>query len=235
MNIPQVYVSEVFESIQGEGVLAGYRTLFIRLQGCHVGCTWCDTKYSWKQSQKHAWKAVDFLQHITKLVDGRDVWLCFTGGEPLEQFESLQWLIEKLFRNGIEKLSIETSGMPMPDRKHIIDITLCDVFHSISPKLPSAIGRRFSDAMLMKVVQFWHEAVSVPFKLQFKFVISTTEDLSAVSRLLAQIPVMQHPVILQIEHARIRTPKLIEQCVAFTLNHPDVRLSAQLHRVLQLQ
>ena len=49
-----VRVAEVFTSIQGEGVSLGLPSVFVRLQGCSVGCTWCDTKYSWDASHGRA-------------------------------------------------------------------------------------------------------------------------------------------------------------------------------------
>ena len=45
--MPSVRISELFHSIQGEGPSAGTPAHFLRLQGCDVGCTWCDSKYTW--------------------------------------------------------------------------------------------------------------------------------------------------------------------------------------------
>jgi len=45
-ELDKVQLNEVFVSIEGEGIFAGTKTLFIRFSGCHLRCYWCDTKYS---------------------------------------------------------------------------------------------------------------------------------------------------------------------------------------------
>src|SRR6267143_81499 len=47
-------IAETFYSIQGEGATAGLPAIFVRLQGCTVGCAWCDTKYSWDPTAARA-------------------------------------------------------------------------------------------------------------------------------------------------------------------------------------
>jgi len=74
-------VAEVFASLQGEGVTAGLPSAFIRLQGCSVGCVWCDTKYSWDPAKGEA-RDVETLLRDVKAIGLSNV--VVTGGEPLE-------------------------------------------------------------------------------------------------------------------------------------------------------
>jgi len=68
-------VNEIFTTIQGEGFLAGSPATFIRLQGCSVGCPWCDTKYTW-----HAGGSPMSAEEIVAQVRRKHV--VITGGEP---------------------------------------------------------------------------------------------------------------------------------------------------------
>lgn len=74
-------VSEIFHSIQGEGLYTGSPTLFIRTQGCNVGCQWCDTKKSWslKHGRDYSYTELKELIPMDEFTH-----LCITGGEPLQ-------------------------------------------------------------------------------------------------------------------------------------------------------
>jgi 7-carboxy-7-deazaguanine synthase len=102
-------VAEVFYSIQGEGVTAGLPAVFVRLQGCTVGCSWCDTKYSW---DPEAGSAVD----LDALVEEVSAYPCrravVTGGEPLES-PSFALLLKALGVQGFT-IEVETSGTVPP-------------------------------------------------------------------------------------------------------------------------
>jgi 7-carboxy-7-deazaguanine synthase len=102
-------VAEVFYSIQGEGVTAGLPAVFVRLQGCTVGCSWCDTKYSW---DPEAGSAVD----LDALVEEVSAYPCrravVTGGEPLES-PSFALLLKALGVEGFT-IEVETSGTVPP-------------------------------------------------------------------------------------------------------------------------
>ena len=76
-------VVETFHSLQGEGHHCGRSAFFIRLAGCKVGCTWCDTKYSWPL-ENHPRKSIDSLaQEAAKAAERGAAFTVITGGEPL--------------------------------------------------------------------------------------------------------------------------------------------------------
>ena len=78
-NLDTTYqVNEIFHTIQGEGAMQGAPATFIRLQGCTVGCPWCDTKYTWKAGGKRM-TVRQILEAIGKEIRPLIV---ITGGEP---------------------------------------------------------------------------------------------------------------------------------------------------------
>lgn len=242
-NIPKLHINEIFSSIQGEGKLAGYYTHFIRLQGCRVGCPWCDTKQSWKKNsaKKNIWSCLDLSKEILRNMKEKD-WICITGGEPFEQVESLVWLVEKLNRDFRRNISIETSGMialdakgnmEVPDKKYLTDLYLEGVFFSVSPKLPSALGNRFKQNNLVKIISTYLAIVDEPYKLQFKFVIGSKLDLQALESYFSTIKPDCH-LYLQMEDSKLGT-MLVEDAIAFVKQFNSFRLTTQQHKILNVR
>lgn len=96
-------VSEIFHSLQGESTRAGLPTVFVRLTGCPLRCTWCDTEYAFSGGETMT--LGDVLIEVAKL-GARQV--CVTGGEPLAQKACLP-LLGALCDAGYS-VSLETSG-----------------------------------------------------------------------------------------------------------------------------
>ncbi|WP_374277151.1 7-carboxy-7-deazaguanine synthase QueE [Azonexus sp.] len=96
-------LTEIFFSLQGEASRAGLPTVFVRLTGCPLRCTWCDTTYSFTGGQPSSVEAV--LAEVARY-PARQV--CVTGGEPLAQKECLA-LLTALCDAGYD-VSLETSG-----------------------------------------------------------------------------------------------------------------------------
>ena len=96
-------VIEVFHSIQGEGLLTGVRTTFVRTARCNLRCRWCDTTYSFGPGYERSIRSL-----LAEVRRNRTRHVCLTGGEPLLQRESLE-LVRSLSERGLTTV-IETGG-----------------------------------------------------------------------------------------------------------------------------
>ena len=102
-------ITEIFKSIQGEGTRAGLPCIFVRLTGCNLRCTWCDTAYAFHGGKKYTVEGVlDAVRALAGEGNGRISLVEITGGEPLLQPETPA-LAEKLLAEGYTVM-IETSG-----------------------------------------------------------------------------------------------------------------------------
>lgn len=107
-----MYVTEIFKSIQGEGTRAGRPCIFVRLTGCNLRCTWCDTAYAFHGGQKMSVDdVVERVERLNELSSGESAGVPLvelTGGEPLLQ-EEIYPLAERLLGAGYTVM-VETSG-----------------------------------------------------------------------------------------------------------------------------
>lgn len=99
----QLKIHEIFHSLQGESNLVGLPTVFVRLTGCPLRCTWCDTEYAFHGGQWQSYGEIleQVKQHNTPYV-------CVTGGEPLAQ-KRVHGLLDLLVDEGFT-VSLETAG-----------------------------------------------------------------------------------------------------------------------------
>jgi len=176
-----VRISEIFHSIQGEGLLLGVPTVFIRTSGCNLRCRWCDTPYaSWNPEGEEM-----TLPAIMERVRGYNCrHVVLTGGEPMVA-SGIRELASKLRGEGFH-ITIETAATVAPDG------IACDLA-SLSPKLANstpdeeAAGpwRERHEATRWKpeVIRMWLEAGPC----QLKFVVSREEDLPEIEELLNEI------------------------------------------------
>jgi 7-carboxy-7-deazaguanine synthase len=100
-----MYLIEIYKSIQGESSFAGLPCIFVRLAGCNLRCSWCDSEYTFKGGYQQSLEQVE--QTMAMLAPVRLVE--FTGGEPMLQAKELIPLMHRLFAQGYQ-LMIETSG-----------------------------------------------------------------------------------------------------------------------------
>ncbi|MGH8458798.1 MAG: radical SAM protein, partial [Nevskiales bacterium] len=101
--VDRLRITEIFHSLQGESRSVGLPTVFVRLTGCPLRCTYCDTEYAFTGGE---WMTLDAILAQVERYGARHV--CVTGGEPLAQKDCLP-LLRRLCDTGRE-VSLETSG-----------------------------------------------------------------------------------------------------------------------------
>jgi len=201
---PALPINELFESLQGEGVLAGVPSVFIRTSGCNLRCWFCDSYHtSWEPT--HAWMGLDEIIAAVDEFDADHVVL--TGGEPLIHDASMS-LINRLVDRGYH-ITVETNGTIAPPPETRIDLA------SISPKLasstptperpPAGSDTAETDDVAVDDWQQRHEANRIDydaltalverFGFQLKFVLTGRDDLPEIEELIADLRAEAEPKI----------------------------------------
>jgi organic radical activating enzyme len=174
-------VSEVFgPTIQGEGPLAGRAAQFVRLGGCNLSCSWCDTPYTWDDEhydleQENPRVRVDVALSMVR----PNLLTVLTGGEPLMHQRRPAW---ELLLHGISRrkncpIQLETNGTLPPNQVTRAYLNAA----TISPKLANAgQHRRHQDPTLHPAwVDLVHSESALAAATVLKFVVETEADVDA--------------------------------------------------------
>jgi 7-carboxy-7-deazaguanine synthase len=200
-------VTEIFQSIQGEGTRAGRPCVFVRFTGCDLRCRWCDTAYAFQGGEEltRAEVVAGMERYPTRLA-------CLTGGEPLLQPE-LPELCRELLERGWE-VSVETHGQRPLDALPREVIRVADVKPPGSGEMATELG--------------WLERLAPHDEV--KFVVSSEADFrwsAEVARrhgLPGRVAILLSPVFGEVE------PK---ELVRWLLEDGlEARLSLQLHKLV---
>lgn len=173
-------VNEIFgPTIQGEGIHAGRLVGFLRLAGCNLACSWCDTPYSWdwdrfdKRSESHRWDIADVVQVLDDMAVERVV---VTGGEPMLQQKGIVELAKHLPMIDFE---IETNGTIAPNESTNDAVAL----YTVSPKLSHAgdeLDKRLNVRSMAAFAERAWDGQAV-----FKFVVGVPADLDEVYEIVS--------------------------------------------------
>lgn len=157
-------INEIFYSIQGEGKWTGFPNIFIRTTGCNLRCSYCDTKYAYKQG------VVKTTQEISKDIKKYNCKkICITGGEPLLQKDIYQLITHLIHSN--YKILIETNGSLNLDNLKDTD----KIVISLDIKTPSS---KMHKKMLLKNINILRK------KDQIKFIIKNKKDYNYAKKLI---------------------------------------------------
>ncbi|HEY7168455.1 MAG TPA: 7-carboxy-7-deazaguanine synthase QueE [Candidatus Binatia bacterium] len=173
-------IAEIFYSLQGEGILVGMPSIFIRTSGCNLRCVWCDTPYTSWEPEGEEW-TVNEIVDKTSRYNARHV--VITGGEPFLAVD-LSDLTDRLKALGTH-ITIETAAT-------IFKPVACDLM-SMSPKLSNSTPWNRAHGKFAKS----HEAHRVNFEVigeflqsydyQLKFVVDDAKDFSEVRGILEKL------------------------------------------------
>jgi 7-carboxy-7-deazaguanine synthase len=217
-------ISEIFYSLQGEGFLAGFPSVFVRLAGCPLRCRWCDTKYAWEQTAGTHYSIEKILQTLRQ-------WPCkfivITGGEPMINSDLLQ-LAQEL-KAAEKHITIETAGIA-----YVPDLP-CDLM-SISPKLSNstpddlALAAIHEDSRLDIAVL--RELID-NYNYQLKFVVDSPDDLPEIRQTIDEIGNVDSRKVMLMPQAVTRDELLAKSLmVADMCKQTGFAFSQRLHLLL---
>ena len=207
-NIPALSVSETFVSLQGESVWAGWPCFFIRLSGCNLRCTYCDTRYAYNEGEKR-----DIPGLIDEWRQSRIALVQVTGGEPLLQAETLT-LLDALVNEGA-KVLLETNG------SLVLGNVPREVIKIVDRKTP---GSGMEESFLAENLQWLNQGD------QLKFVITDRKDYEWAREEVIRLCLLFYTEVLFSPAWRGLAPfHLAEWIIADRLS---VRFQIQLHKIL---
>ena len=204
----QLRISEIFFSLQGETRRIGLPTVFIRLTGCPLRCTYCDTSYAFTGGQN-----MSLAEILSQVASYAPRYVCVTGGEPLAQKNALPLMVV-LCDAGYE-VSLETSGA--------LDIAGVDarVMRVLDIKTPAS-GEEGKNR--------WGNLALLTAHDEIKFVLCDENDYQWAKQMLQQHRLAEKcEVTFSPAHASLDATQLAEWIVRDSL---PVRMQVQLHKIL---
>jgi 7-carboxy-7-deazaguanine synthase len=200
-------INEIFYSLQGEGLLVGTPSIFLRTSGCNLRCTYCDTTYAYTKGTEM--KIQEILDEVNKFPCAH---ICITGGEPLFQKDTPK-LIEFLLKKNYT-VCLETNGSysikKLVGKKSLII--------SLDVKCPSSGSHEQMNL---------NNIFCLSKKDQLKFIIKNKEDYLYAKKILKKY----HPVCSVFFQPIWGTdPKKLASWILH--DGLPVRLSVQLHKII---
>lgn len=206
--LPMLKISEIFFSAEGEGLRQGEPTIFIRLSGCNLRCSFCDTRYAWEDGREL--RLEEIITQIARIKKKYPVnWVCLTGGEPLLQ--EVRPLVRWLKRAGY-RIHLETNGTR--------PLSFIPDWLAVSPKPPNYLITRDCRQQADEV----------------KLVVSRSLTLEEIKK-MRQALAKRIPLLLQPQSSAAWSYKkawrLYLQAVQAGLK--NIRLACQLHKIYAIK
>lgn len=209
---------EIFETVEGEGTRAGFPTVFVRLFGCNLRCTWCDTTYSYAPYKPEMTLSIEEIVERVSAYSSKHV--CLTGGEPLLYGRKSLALVNAIASiPGMRDVHIETNGA-MDLQPFLEHVTSPLVRYVMDFKLPAS-GE--TDKMNLGNLALLRG------KDELKFVIGSIEDFHYARQILEEHPTEALPLFSPVWET-MPPARLVELMLEHKLSH--VKMNLQIHKVI---
>jgi 7-carboxy-7-deazaguanine synthase len=205
-------ISEIFYSIEGEGIEIGRPEIFVRLSGCNLNCSWCDTKYALVGG-----KEMDINSVLKEVSHFPCQSVSITGGEPLIQMGEVCQLVKELKQLDYW-VQLNTNGTLFSEEI----FNLADLI-SMDCKCPSS-EMKSKDEVLRKTLKLFNS------KTQFKFVISNMRDYKYAIRKVSYLLSEAKNIIFQPEWSSREFAK--EMAFRIGKSKCNIRLILQQHKMI---
>lgn len=193
--LSKIPLMEIFgPTIQGEGMVVGQKTMFVRTAGCDYSCSWCDSSFTWDGSGKHLitqMTAEEIWAELKRLGGDGFSFVTISGGNPV-LLRNLEALITLLKANNI-KIGVETQGSKWQEWLYEVDEL------TLSPKPPSS-GMVTDYSVLSDIIEKLSDQNGNQH-LSLKIVIFTDEDYAYAKEIHLRYPTL--PFYLQVGNDNI--------------------------------
>jgi organic radical activating enzyme len=233
----EVRLSEIFTSVEGEGILFGTKTLFVRLAGCPLKCHWCDTPYAIPMESGHVISAEGAKQLISEQLQKNTYKVNFTGGEPLAQHEAVIELAGFVRRLGIKTYLESACYDSARFAKVLKEIDICKIEFKL--KDAGAVDEMNYPTLLKNELECLRLAVDSGKVTYIKVVVTNSSNLKEFQDLVVKIFGMIKAdeiagFIIQPSH-KTDEPTLERLFGFYDVIYPiysDIRIVPQLHKAI---
>lgn len=233
----RVRLSEVFTSIEGEGVLAGTKTMFVRLAGCPLKCHWCDTPYAIPMDSGDDVSIEEVKKIMAGELQPNTYKINFTGGEPLAQADAVIELAKFAKEKGV-KTYLESACYDAKKFAKVLPfMDICKVEFKLSDA--HATDEKNYPTLLKNELECLEMAVAAGKKPYIKVVVTNSSDPAELAGLAAEVFASTNPkniagFIIQPSYG-VDEP-LLERLFAFYDAvfplYEQVRVVPQLHKLM---